>query len=313
MTEPRPQPGAGGAGQQQQPPQVPLSNSSSGLQPYTGTTDPTEWLNRFEEIAEARGWAREHWAKVIVQWLEESALIAFRAFSVEQRGDYTRLRANLIAAFAPPPAMTMRSMDLRQGSDPVAKFAWNVLRAVRVEFPEGETYSANTQKSLILKIFLNGLKPALRFQLCANGLPATFSAALTSATPVEALMESTRSSDGVTALGAAGGVSEDGASSSRAESSGHHAPRGRGKPKGKNGPCSFCRRDNHAWNSCYALQHFLQGQDGQEWSPQSVVLRGLEQQAQHRRQYRNDVTTVSDIYRTTPGLYRDGHSNYDYN
>ena len=261
---------------------MPFVNTAAGWGSYRGDSDPTEFFLRFEELAEAQGWVREHWSKVIIQLLDDAALLVYRALGETIRSDYDLLRSALTDAFASPPAVTLRVTEVRQGEDSVATFAWSLFRAVRADFPVDDTFPVSAQKKVLLKLFLSGLKPIIQFHLGVSGLPESFSAALSSAKNVEALLVSTRNVDSAAAVG-----QQEDPPSAHHHSQGRSSSRRHSKPgvsKISKGPCHFCWQGMHRWVKCYALRQFIHEQAGRTWSPQNVVARGLEVQQRHQGQ-----------------------------
>ena len=142
---------------------MPFVNTAAGWGSYRGDSDPTEFFLRFEELAEAQGWVREHWSKVIIQLLDDAALLVYRALGETIRSDYDLLRSALTDAFAPPPAVTLRVTEVRQGEDSVATFAWSLFRAVRADFPVDDTFPVLPRKRSSSSYFLVALSPPFVF------------------------------------------------------------------------------------------------------------------------------------------------------
>ena len=169
-------------------PNLPLAR----LQNYNGKSDSVEFLTRFEETSRSRGWDQAHWARIVVQFLDGDALELYRALSQDQRDDWQRLKHSLNNVFASVPSATLTATDLKQGSDSVSVYAVKLHRAMRHDFPVCESFSVEAQQFVMLKLFLNGLEPTIRFQLGVPSFPVTFPSALTSAKRVEALLLETR-------------------------------------------------------------------------------------------------------------------------
>ena len=159
---------------------------------YDGTTDWSEYLIYFEQLAELYGWDDERKAMILGLCLKDEARVVLASLSLAERHSYFAVTTALTQSFAPKERVHLYQAELKarrkKTEESMTDLGRDIAKLVRLAYP---TADAATKEVVGINIFLDALPgPAADMKLhVIKGRPRTLQEAVAHATEVDAVIQ----------------------------------------------------------------------------------------------------------------------------
>ena len=174
------------------PPQQTVSTPHIKPEDYDGTSDWSEYLIYFDQLAELYHWDGEMKAMILGVCLKGEARVVLASLSQAQRKSYTSLTTALAQSFAPKELVHLYQAELKarkkRSEESMVDLGREIAKLVRLAYP---TADAATREVIGINSFLEALPgPAAEMKLhVIKGRPRNLQEAVAHATEVDAVIE----------------------------------------------------------------------------------------------------------------------------
>lgn len=177
---------------QHQPARQTVSTPNIRPEGYDGTTDWSEYLIYFGQLAELYGWEEERKAMILGVCLKGEARVVLASLDAAQRHSYLALTTALSQSFAPKELVHLYQAELKarrkKGDESMVDLGRDLAKLVRLAYPTADT---TTREVIGINAFLEALPgPASEMKLhVIKGRPRNLQEAVAHATEVDAVIE----------------------------------------------------------------------------------------------------------------------------